>query len=118
VVAVQVPVQLDDLTQPEPDFAVLKPRSNDYRLATPRTDEVVLIVEVADSSLAYDCTVKRSLYAWHGMPEFSIVNLSAGEVEICRAPSGDDYAAVSRVGRRGAWNPSCCPAQRSRLRRC
>ncbi|HET6235900.1 MAG TPA: Uma2 family endonuclease [Acetobacteraceae bacterium] len=75
VVAVQNPVQLDDRTEPEPDFAVLKPRSDDYRLATPRADEVLLIIDVADSSLAYDPTVKRSFYARHGIPEFWIVNL-------------------------------------------
>jgi Uma2 family endonuclease len=109
VVAVQNPVQLDDLTEPEPDFAVLKPRPDDYRLATPRADEVLLIVEVADSSLAYDRTVKRSLYARHGIPEFWIVNLSAGEVEVCRTPNGDDYASVSRVGRAGMLEPEQLP---------
>ena len=109
VVAVQNPVQLDDLTEPEPDFAVLKPRPDDYRLATPRADEVLLIVEVADSSLAYDRTVKRSLYARHGIPEFWIVNLPAGEVEVCRTPSGDAYASVLRVGRAGVLEPALLP---------
>ncbi len=109
VVAVRNPVQLDDLTEPEPDFAVLKPRADDYRLATPRADEVLLIIEVADTSLAYDRTVKRSLYARHGITEFWIVNLSAGEVEVCRAPSGDDYASVSRVGRAGVLEPELLP---------
>jgi len=109
VVAVQNPVQLDDLTEPEPDFAVLKPRPDDYKLATPRADEVLLIVEVADTSLAYDRNVKRSLYARHGIPEFWIVNLSAGEVEVCRKPSGDDYASVSRVGRGGILEPELLP---------
>jgi len=109
VVAVRNPVQLDDLTEPEPDFAVLKPRPDDYRLATPRADEVLLIVEVADTSLAYDRTVKRALYARHGIPEFWIVNLTAGEVEVCRAPGGDDYASVSRVGRDGILEPALLP---------
>lgn len=109
VVAVHNPVQLDDLTEPEPDFAVLKPRPDDYRLATPRADEVLLIVEVADSSLAYDRTVKRSLYARHGIPEFWIVNLTAGEVEVCRTPSGDEYASVSLVGRSAVLEPVLLP---------
>ncbi len=109
VVAVQNPVQLDDLSEPQPDFAVLKPRSDDYRRATPRPDEVLLIIEIADSSLAYDRTVKRSLYARHGIPEFWIVNLSAGEVEVCRTPSGDDYVSVSRVGRSGMLEPERLP---------
>jgi Uma2 family endonuclease len=109
VVAVQNPVQLDDLSEPEPDFAVLKPREDDYRKATPRPEEVLLIIEVADSSLAYDRAVKRSLYARHGIPEFWIVNLVAGEVEVCRTPAGDRYASVSQVGREAILEPELLP---------
>jgi Uma2 family endonuclease len=109
VVAVQNPVQLDDLSEPEPDFAVLKPREDDYRKATPRPEEVLLIIEVADSSLAYDRAVKRSLYARHGIPEFWIVNLVAGEVEVCRAPTGDHYTSVSPVGREAILEPELLP---------
>jgi len=109
VVAVQNPVQLDDLTEPEPDFAVLKPRADDYRRATPRANEVLLIIEVADSSLGYDRAVKRSLYARHGIPEFWIVNLVAGEVEVCRTPAGDRYASVVTVGRDGMLEPELLP---------
>jgi Uma2 family endonuclease len=97
------PVQLDDLS--EPDFAALKPREDDYRKATPRPEEVLLIIEVADSSLAYDRAVKRSLYARHGVPEFWIVNLVSGEVEVCRTPTGDRYASVSQVGREATLEP-------------
>ena len=109
VVAVGNPVQLDDLSEPQPDFTVLKPRDDDYRRATPRPDEVLLIIEVADSSLAYDRNVKRSLYARHGIPEFWIVNLVAGEVEVCREPQGEQYASVSRVGREGTLKPHLLP---------
>jgi Uma2 family endonuclease len=109
VVAVGNPVQLDDLSEPQPDFSVLKPREDDYRRATPRPDEVLLIIEVADSSLSYDRNVKRSLYAWHGIPEFWIVNLTAGEVEVCRKPQGEQYASVSRIGRDGMLEPELLP---------
>jgi Uma2 family endonuclease len=109
IVAVQNPVRLDDLSEPQPDFAVLKPRPDDYRKATPCPEEVLLIIEVADSSLSYDRGVKRSLYARHGIPEFWIVNLTAGEVEVCRAPSGDSYASVSHVGRAGTLEPELLP---------
>jgi Uma2 family endonuclease len=109
VVAVGNPVQLDDLSEPQPDFAVLKPRDDDYRRATPRPDEVLLIIEVADSSLAYDRNVKRSLYARHGIPEFWVVNLVAGEVEVCREPQGEQYTSVSRFGREGVLEPQLLP---------
>jgi Uma2 family endonuclease len=109
VVAVGNPVQLDDLSEPQPDFSVLKPRDDDYLRATPRPDEVLLLIEVADSSLAYDRNVKRTLYARHGIPEFWIVNLAAGEVEVCRTPEGEKYASVSRVGRDGVLEVQLLP---------
>jgi len=97
IVAVQNPVHLDDFSEPQPDFSVLKPRADNYRKATPHPDEVRLIIELPDSSLNYDRAIKRSLYARHGIPEFWIVNLAAGEVEVCRPPAGDGYASVSPV---------------------
>jgi len=112
VVAVQNPVQLDDLSEPQADFAVRKPRSDDYRRATPRPDEVLLLIEIADASLAHDRTVKRALYARHRIPEFWIVNLAAGEVDVCRSPSGDHYASVSRVGRADVLEPELLPGAR------
>ena len=109
VVAVQNPVQLDDLSEPQPDFSVLKPRDDDYRRATPRPHEVLLIIEVAHSSLAYDRAIKRSLYARHGIPEFWIVNIAGGVVEACRKPVGDDYASVSQAGRDATLEPELLP---------
>ncbi|HEX3989845.1 MAG TPA: Uma2 family endonuclease, partial [Acetobacteraceae bacterium] len=82
------------------------------------------------SSLAYDRNVKRSLYARHGIPEFWIVNLVAGEVEVCRGPEGEQYTSILRIGREGMLElqllpgamPGACaaqshqlPSQRSRL---
>src|SRR5579864_2599304 len=109
VVAVQNPVQLDDLSEPQPDFSVLRPREDFYRKATPRPHEVMLIIEVADSSLAYDRGVKKALYARHGIAEFWIVNLAANNVEVCRAPEGGQYASVSLVGREGVLEPHLLP---------
>ena len=109
IVAVQNPVRLDDLSEPQPDFSVLKPRPDAYRKATPRPEEVLLIIEVADSSLSYDRGLKRFLYARHRIPEFWIVNLTADEVEVCRAPSGDSCASVSQVGRTGTLEPELLP---------
>ena len=109
VVGVQNPVQLDDLSEPQPDFSILKPRADDYRQATPRPDDVLLIIEVADSSLAYDRAVKRSLYARHGIPEFWIVNISGGEVEVCRAPSGEQYTSIALIGPDGVLEPELLP---------
>lgn len=109
VVSVQNPVQLDDRSEPQPDFMVLRPRADDYRQSTPRPDDVLLVIEIADSSLGYDRAVKRPLYASRGIPEFWIVNLAAGEVEVCRTPVGNDYASVSRAGRDDVLEISMLP---------
>lgn len=109
VVAVQNPVQLDDLSEPQPDFSILRPRADDYRRATPRPDDVLLIIEVADSSLAYDRAIKRALYARHGIPEFWIVNLQGNSMEVCRTPAGEAYTDISLVERDGTLEPALLP---------
>ncbi|MFC7738705.1 Uma2 family endonuclease [Roseomonas sp. GCM10028921] len=98
IVSVQNPVRLDDRTEPEPDVAVLRPRDDEYRTATPTAEDVLLIVEVADTSLDYDRAVKQPLYASHGIPELWIVDLAGRLVEVCREPAGDGYASVRRIG--------------------
>lgn len=99
IVFVQSPVRLDERSEPEPDFAVLKPRADEYRSALPTAQDVLLIVEVADSSLAYDRGLKLELYARHGIPEVWVVNLPAREVEVFRGPQGGAYTSRARFGR-------------------
>ncbi|PSQ95984.1 MAG: Uma2 family endonuclease [Bacteroidetes bacterium SW_9_63_38] len=92
-VSVQNPVRIDEHNEPEPD-AVL---STNLRGA-PRPDDVLLLVEVADSTLAYDRDVKRPLYARAGIPEVWIVNLEAQQIEVHRDPDGDVYRTRHLVG--------------------
>ena len=105
VVAVRNPVRRDDLSELQPDFMILRPKDDDYREATPRPQDVLLIVEVADSSLAYGCNVEQALYARHGIPEFWIVNILAQQVEVCRAPANGDYTSILLIGRDGVLEP-------------
>ena len=72
----------------------------------------MLLIEIADSSLAYDRTVKRALYARHRIPEFWIVNLKHGEVEVCRQPEGDGYASTSTKKRDAVLDPYRLPGVR------
>ena len=67
---------------------------------------------MADSSLNYDRAIKRALYARHGIAELWIVNLAAGEVEICRQPTASGYAAVEIAGRDRDLEPSLLPGAR------
>jgi Uma2 family endonuclease len=101
VVSVQGLVRLDELSEPEPD--------QDGH-AGPA--DVLLLIEVADTSLNYDHAVKRALYARHAIQELWIVDLTAGEVEVCRQPEADGYAATVRVGRDGELEPQLLPGVR------
>ena len=75
VVKVQGPIQLDDHSEPEPDVVLSKPRRDYYKRSLPQPADVLLVIEVADSSLAYDRTVKMPLYAQAGIAEAWIINL-------------------------------------------
>ncbi|MFQ6039781.1 MAG: Uma2 family endonuclease [Candidatus Poribacteria bacterium] len=86
LVSIQDPIVIDDDTEPEPDVAVIKPRDDAYASAHPRTDDVLLLIEVADTSLEYDREVKLPRYAAAGIPEVWIVNLVENVIEVYREP--------------------------------
>lgn len=73
---VQNPIQLDDLSEPQPDLALVKPRKDHYAHAHPRPQDVLLVIEVADTSLEYDRLVKIPTYARAGIPEPWLVDLN------------------------------------------
>lgn len=91
IVRLQAPVSLDDESEPEPDLAVVSGRPGDYRDSHPARP--ALVVEVAESSLDYDRTRKGSLYARAAVPDYWIVNLVDGVVEVYRDPEPDGSAA-------------------------
>lgn len=109
VISPQNPVRLDDGSEPEPDLAVLKPRADDYTAATPRPDEVLLLVEVSDSTLRYDRDVKVPLYAESGIPECWLVDIAGRGVEVYRQPQDGEYAQVWRIGVDGALDIEALP---------
>lgn len=98
LLSVQNPVRLDDGSEPEPDIALLRPRADYYEGAVPGAPDVLLIIEVADSSLEDDRAVKVPLYAESGIPECWIVNLVERVVEVFRQPQGGRYAEPRRLG--------------------
>lgn len=98
VIRVQMPVAIPHFDEPEPDIAVLRPREDDYE-NHPAPDDVLLLIEVSDTSLAYDRGVKLPLYARAGIPEVWIVNLAGEEIERYTEPAGGRYRVVTRAGR-------------------
>ena len=78
----------------------------------PRPEDTLLAVEVANTSLAYDRTVKLTLYARSGIPEVWIVDLAAEVVDICRSPVGDGFGSMDRVTRSGVLTIQAIPDAR------
>ena len=99
-VRVQNPVRLDDRSEPVPDLALLRPRADRYRSAHPTPGDVLLLVEVSDTSLAYDRDIKVPLYASAGIPEVWVVNILAQLIEVHRDPADGEYRSltVARTG--------------------
>ncbi len=92
IVSVQDPLQLGDLSEPEPDFMLLKPNTDFYSSRHPIADDVLLLIEIADSSLVYDQTQKLRLYAIHNIPEYWLLNLIDHCLEVYRKPKGEAFA--------------------------
>jgi Uma2 family endonuclease len=100
VISVQDPVRLSDFSEPEPDVALLKPRADFYAHQHPTPDDVLLIIEVADTTVLYDRNVKVPLYARAGIPEVWLVDLQQDLIELYARPAGGSYQ-VQRQVRRG-----------------
>ncbi len=92
----QLPVVINEESEPEPDISILRWRSDDYFSGKPSAQDVYAIIEVASTSLVYDRQVKLPLYARAGVPEVWIVKVQERELEVYRSPKGEAYSE-SRV---------------------
>ncbi|RMH84643.1 MAG: Uma2 family endonuclease [Calditrichaeota bacterium] len=92
IVRVQGPVRLDQYSEPEPDVAILKPRPDYYTSGHPGPAEVMLIIEVADTTADYDRQVKMPLYARAGIELAWLVDLPRQVIEVYSDPQPDGYA--------------------------
>ncbi len=90
-------VVLADDTEPEPDLTVLRHRAVPYKEREAHAEDVLLLIEVADSSPAYDRSTKLRLYAEAGIPEYWVVDCNAEAVEVYSMPSPEGYRDVNRV---------------------
>jgi Uma2 family endonuclease len=98
-VASQSPVRIPPNSVPEPDIALLKWRDDFYAGKYPSAEDVLLLIEVADATLDNDRNVKAPLYAEGGIPEYWIVNIPEGVIEVYSDLSEGSYRKVRTVGR-------------------
>jgi Uma2 family endonuclease len=101
ITAVQNPVRLSEHQEPQPDLAILRFRDDRYASQGPKPEDVLLLIEVADSSVTFDLRVKGPLYARHNIPEFWLVDLGRQQVTVFRQPSPDGYRSM-QIHERGA----------------
>jgi Uma2 family endonuclease len=105
----QNPVVLDDLSEPQPDVTLLKPRRDSYRDAHPTPQDVLLLVEVAEASIDLDLGEKARLYARAGVSEYWVVDLVHRLIVVHRQPVGDRYQEVTEHRRGAAVAPEAFP---------
>jgi hypothetical protein len=89
-VRTQLPVTLSEISEPEPDAAIVRGNDGAYTERHPAAVDIAVVVEVSDTSLRRDQTTKQRVYSKAGVPTYVIVNLNAGAVEVYRNPSCED----------------------------
>lgn len=99
IVSVQNPLRLGERSEPQPDLALLRPRPDFYARIHPGAEDVLLVVEVAETSGNVDRETKVPLYARAGIPEVWLVDLGGECIEIYREPRAQGYQEVRRVRR-------------------
>lgn len=108
IVAAQNPVALGGYSEPEPDIALLRWRADDYVQSHPHPEDVLLLIEVSDSTLRYDHDVKIPLYAKNGIPEVWLLDIPNRQLEIYREPTNGEYQQRD-CRQTGKIAPILCP---------
>lgn len=109
IVTPQNPAVLDDLSEPQPDVCLARPHADLYSTAHPRPEDLLLVVEVADTSLAYDRDRKIPRYALAGIDEAWLVNLKDDAIEVFREPTPNGYSQRMELRRGDRVAPTAFP---------
>ncbi|MBD1806481.1 MAG: Uma2 family endonuclease [Symplocastrum torsivum CPER-KK1] len=99
IVRVQNPVELDDNSEPQPDLVLLRRRADFYEAGHPQAEDILLLVEVADTTVEADRDVKILLYANSGIAEVWLVDINAQCLEVYRQPSENGYQIIHKYYR-------------------
>ena len=102
-------LRLSKRSAPEPDFVLLRPDPRNYRDRYAEPGDVLMLVEISDSSLRRDRELKLPLYAAAGIPEYWIVDVQNETVEVYRDPAGSSFASVRQYRRGESLSPSAFP---------
>ena len=95
IVTVQQPIRLDQHSEPQPDLALVKPRADFYSTAHPVAGDVLLLIEVSDTTLRYDRDIKLPLYASHAIPDVWLIDVNSKLVHRMLQPINQAYTATT-----------------------
>lgn len=109
IVRIQGSMRLTSASEPEPDLLVLRPRADFYRGALPKPGDVLLLIEVSESSVARDRDFKLPRYAQAAIAEVWLVQTQERVVTVCREPGPRGYARVERFGADAVISPAAFP---------
>ncbi|PSB00673.1 Uma2 family endonuclease [Merismopedia glauca] len=104
-ISTQDPIHLDDFSEPEPDLAIVRGTILDYGVSHPHPEDILLVVEVADSTLKIDCEVKAQLYAIANIREYWVLDLKNRQLVVFRNPSESGYRDRQSVDATGVVSP-------------
>jgi Uma2 family endonuclease len=99
IISPQNPIRLGTHSEPQPDMAVLRYRNDFYKASHPQPADILLLIEIADTTIRYDREIKIPLYARHGIPEVWLIDLQQERVEIYLQPSSEGYRQILRPGK-------------------
>lgn len=109
IIRVQSPLHLSDLSMPEPDITVLRHRDDFYAVRHPEVDDVLLLVEVGDTSARFDRDVKLPLYAAASVVEVWLLDVGAPAISIFRDPSPNGYRSLATAHHGHVLHPAALP---------
>ena len=111
IVSVQNPVALSEYSEPQPDLTILRPRADEYEAEHPGRRDILLLVEVMESSSEFDRGEKLRNYARAGIQEVWLIDLAGESLEVYRQPAGARYRSVAQRRRGQRVQIAALPAK-------
>jgi Uma2 family endonuclease len=109
IVSIQNPIRLGEHSEPQPDFALIEPGRGYHTGSTPTSNQVLLVIEVSDTTLHYDRDVKIPLYARAGVPEVWLVDLQTSSMSVWQDPHDGEYRVVRMLRSGDDLTPALLP---------
>ena len=110
ILTVQNPVRLNDFSEPQPDLMLLRFREDYYVKSHPTPDDVLILIEISNTTLAYDRGVKLHYYALAGIPEVWVIDLNAELIEQYTRPENGAYGEIKKIGRGASISATLMPS--------